>query len=394
MNTANGGEANPKVLGLLLGIVAVVCLVMAIVAPVLMARARDDHLCAPAESLNFAEQMVCKPKYVGYTFYTSAEYPKLVKVYREDSMDLNNVTRVQKYKNYETTLSEHFDDFSLSVPISVFADLTVKCTGDNCNNVKLFWLTDSQFNSAFNSAGEFMENAYNPEKVGFGESDEVHVASSVNFTNGVYHIIFSNNQSSSVKIVYSATLTYTVYDVSKLKPQSCSGKCDFDDLKSGEVIIMEYPSTSGEHEYFDASIYYKDNINWSNVLSTAFVLAGVGILCAIVSACYLKKVLKKIGKFGKKVGKKIEEEAEKQAEKQQEQSTPATPASPSTPVANSTPSATPSASVADPSYGQQQQTYAADPSYGQQQQPYAYPAEQSYPAEPSYPGQPAYPGQM
>jgi len=375
--------------GILFFLAGVFFLVLTIVIPIVVANDRMTLACGPAESLNFAEQMLCIPRLEDYSVTTESEHPELVKVYREQQSTLKQTTRTQTYKDYQADLSQYYDDFSISVPLSVVADLTVSCSGTSCDSLKFYWLSDSEFNNAITSANEFLEDKNSPTKEGFGGNDNVHVESVS--TNTVYHIVFSNSKSSGIKLTYSITLTYTVYDVSKLTPASCDGECVFDDLKDSEVIIMDYPETSGKYEYFAATLLYLEGINLGGVLAAAIILGVVTLICFFLAAFYMKKIWKKPLKKVKKCFKKADKEAEKQAEKMEQNASESVPSDPSAPSATLevTPDATPAGYPVDPSYDHQQ-PLTADPTIGQE----AYPVQQAYPGQEEVPSSPqAYPGQ-
>jgi len=386
-STKGGDEDDLKLAGIFFLVCGVVFLILAIVVPIVVVNKRDPFYCSPATYLNFAEQLQCIPKLADLPLVTYAEYPDLVKVYREKAATLKTVTRTMKYEAYKLDLKGEYDYFSISVPIQVEADLTVDCAGTSCDTVKMYWVNDSLYNKAI-SNGYFDEDLLTPEKVGFGRGDDVHLASSIK--NTVYYLVFSNSQSAGVTVIYSITLTYTVYDVSKLKAQSCGAECRFEDIQSDEIVFMDYPSTSGAHEYFAADISYLEAINLGGALAAGIILGLVALFCFFLASIYMKKVLKKIVKKVKKIGKKASEEAEKK-EQSAAELTPSTPSAPAATI-----EATPTGYPGDPSY-QQQQPLAADPNVGQQAYPVQGeipPAQAAYPVQGEIPpAQAAYPGQ-
>jgi len=343
---------NPIVNGVCFAIAAVVFAVLTIAIPIYLVVSPAGDLCSPSESLNLKEQMWCVPPEddLDETWETDPQYPKDVKVYYVKSADWTGklTTRSQSYKPYSTYLNEGYDEFSLSCSYNLALDLDIHCTGSKCDKVKVYWLTNTQYLKSFDSDGNFVESANTPIHKGLN-SDYHYVGVLTPPSTGAYfmHLIFSNHKEKGVTVTYTASVNYTVYDMSAFKAESC-GECEFDDMKKGDVIVMEY--LDGKHDYMDATIH-NDDINWSAVFASAIILFVLTVICAILAVFYLWKVIKK----GKKIAKKVEKKVEKEQKKQAEADAAA-------------------AAAAQPAY--------ADPNYGQQ----PYPGQEAYAQQP-YPGQ-------
>lgn len=361
----SGKPANPIVTGIFLIGLGILFLILAIVVPVVMVADPDGDPCAIGDSLNLGEQMICEPPDLDETYIAEVRSvgSRYAKMYKAKKSALTTITRTQVWPKYVSSLDndESAQWFNVLAPLGVTGSVHVHCSGTKCDKVKMYWLTESQFNSRFDSDGGYIEKDDYLHK-DFEDDYDTSALSG----KGVYYLVFSNKKERKAVLRYDTTLKYVVYDVSGLNPLACGekGECEFEDMASGEVILIDVPSKEvreGESVYFDASIHNND-IDWSGVLAAGFILGILGIVCFVLAAIYLYKILKKLGKIGKKVVKKIEKEQEKkEAEKAAEQQAAAAQVAP--------------VAYGDPNYGQQ--PYPGQPYPGQ-----AYPAQQPYPGQP------------
>jgi len=309
-----GGRPSPYGGPIFLFLVGILFLILAIVVPIVIMK--DSHvLCPPATSINRGEQLVCKRFNHGESYYAevSSNGSSYVKVYKT-STSPKTVYRTIAYKNtYTSTLSEAYEDFSISSPFYVSVNAKVWCSGRKCDKVKFFWLTDEKFQDATRYGG-FDDSRVSYYKKDFSDSP-VNVTPSYT-GNNYMHFLFSNNREKDVVLSYQITVTLQVYDVNNLNPENCKGDdCKFKDLDSNDILIIDYPLVSGlrEDAFFAASIYYKD-VNWSSVILSAIFLGLTAIACLLISGLFFYKILKKLGKIGKKVVKAVEKHEERKME--------------------------------------------------------------------------------
>lgn len=353
--TVSVGKVNPLTSCIVFGVIGCIFLLLTIVVPVALVVNPSGDQCGLADTVNVGEQIFCKPDDISedWTAEASAKGKDKIKVYRVKDEDIKSktTTRRVKYNGYTTSLSDSYEDFSIYGTVETLIDLSVSCLGSKCDKVKMYWLTDYGFRKAFNSDGEFVEDSVEYYKKDF-ENPWVNPKTLLCKAGELNHLVFSNHKEKDVIISYTADITYTVYDVSDIEPEKCGHKCTFEDMKTGEDIILDYPGDGSSFQepsvLIDTSIearIHNEDINWSAVVACALIFGLITLVCFLIAAFYLYKFLKKVGKLGKKVAKKIEKEQEKQA--------------------------------------------AADAAAAQ-----TYPAQDPYGGQAPYPGQPAYPGQM
>jgi len=392
------GEANPKVVGVMFAILGVVFFLLAIIVPSSI-NSKTQYLCHPALSVNKREQQFCNPRLLDKKYKAEVtsdkkyEPDKYVKIYRTTESQLKNTTRHMSYKDYTETLSRWYTDFSMSISAGVVMNVSANCKGLCCSYTRMYWLTDDEFldhldeNEDFLSKTDYIMSDFSDYDF---ESDSFNTTVTA-YGNNYMHLIFSVMDFGYTTIKYSVDIDYIVYDVSDLNAEKCESDCKFKDLATDDVIILDFADDNLKGpDYLNASIYAED-VDYTTPLSCGLIFGVIAIICFLIAALYLYKLLKKLGKIGKKAFKKVEKEQEKR-EAEAAATAAATPATPTPAVAPAPaqPGAPPG--YVDPNYPPQQPY--ADPNYGQPYPAQPYPGQPvAQPADPNYPGQDA-PGQM
>jgi len=321
--TVHVGKVNPLTSCIVFGILGCIFLLLTIVIPVALVLSPSGDQCGLADTVNYGEQIYCKPADLDekWSAEASSKGKDKIKIYKVKASEVTNNHEIRRviYKDYTTYLNKGWEDFSIYGTVETLIDLSVSCVGSKCDDVRMYWLTDYGFNKAVNDDGEFDEKSVEYYKKDFEVPWET--TNRLLCKAGEYnHLVFSNHKNKGVIITYTATIDYEVYNVAGLTPESCGHDCTFEDMKSGEAIILDYPLPSESPYYpsvvldtsIDARIHNND-INWSAVIACALIFGLITLVCFLIAAFYLYKFLKKVGKIGKKVAKKIEKEQEKQA---------------------------------------------------------------------------------
>jgi len=396
------------------------------------------YSCSPIDNLNRNEQAYCIPSDLSLTYGAEWSYKAdgYIKVYRAMNNTLATTTRRFKWLNYRENIYYDHSYFSIASPVNVSVTVTFRMDQDDADDLKLYWITSKQYYNALHD-GYFYESYYARETIERGAGGLYYWTNQRSSRNVMYYLVFSSNYH-HVKFDYDVDITYTIYDVSNKKPETCSGReCEFSDMKKGEIFIVDYPATSSSKTYGtsetgpdDFYVWLHDNdVDWSAVFVTLGIFGFLTLFFGAFVVYYLFKYLKKAGKLGKKIVKSLESSSN-DSSKATQMTTVSVEATPgATPgavagagpapvavagagpapvaVAGAGPEAAPPAYPADPNAPvapyPATQPYPTDPNA-----PVApYPATQPYPADPNapvapypsdpnavaYPGQPAYPGQ-
>jgi len=241
----------------------------------------DPNLC-----LNDDWEIIFDTEGVGYA-----------EVYEGTRSLLGTVTRDYTWKNYKLDLAaSEYSWFTICVPIRVAIEIKYSCSGNGCDSTNVYVLTEEDFvkanTSGFTATGRVADHLESEGTI------------RVTKTTTSYYEIVVYSTSSTIHFTADYHLTYTVYDVDNAKKKSCSGgKCS-GSASLGEVILVDFPSSSKSGEYiqgggepivFTATLNSYD-VDWSSVLAILFVVGGFGIVCIICGAVLLFKTVKKIGK--------------------------------------------------------------------------------------------------
>jgi len=388
-SSGGGGDADPRVMGVCCALIAISFLFLAIIVPVIII-SDSGYSCSKINNLNRNEQAYCIPGDLTKTW--TAEYKNdkgHAKVYRIPSSSNETTTRSYAWLNYNEYLYHEHTYFSVACSRGV--DVQMYLTTDDRYDLKFFWITKEQYENALDD-GAFRESRYTEEVFTNNGGDQYYWHSPASTSsNTLYYMVFSSRYH-SVRFEYSVYITYKIYDVSGKKAETCSGgKCSFDDMKKGEILVLDFPSAttsaSGSGidptEPTDFEISLHDNsVDWSSAGAYLGAFLVFFLIFAAFAAIFLFKYIKKAGK---KVASAVEKSAEKSVEAgKATQMTTVTPAAQPTATPAAQPTATP---AGDPSYAAQ--PYPTDaappyPAYSAGPQPYA---AQPYPGQP-YPGQP------
>lgn len=350
------GPVDPKLLGVGFAILGVVFFICTIAVPISMVANPAGTPCSNTDSLNRNEQGICVPDSEQVGEDILVEYDRsadgYMKAFRGKKSDLvnNNVTRVYSWLHYNCRLQGSYDYFSFSVPIGVVGYLNVICDTsakkEKCKKVKMYLLTQSEFDEAIDENGEFHEKTNKKDAKGFDESDNEYYFWATG--KGQYYLVFSlkDEKNKPTNIYYDIVLKYQLYDTTNMEEVECKkGECEIENIKEDEIVIAdfvvpkdadckereEFPNLGlfcydyctnpkeyvcggtvhgSQPEYTDLKIHDLD-INWSGVAAAAVIFALLTLVCFALAALYLYKVLKKIGKLGKKVAKKLDKMEEK-----------------------------------------------------------------------------------
>jgi len=311
-STSSGSSAEGGIiLGIFCLLFVLVPVVIAICVSISMST-NGGNLCTPAETINRNEQILCSPTV--YTREFTAEYSSkgkdYAKVYKAGLDSLKKTHRMYTWKEYTSNLYDGYDDFSMAVSVGLKGVVNVACSGADCDSVKAFVLSNSEFNYAFDSDGRFRESGKTPKLNGiYGYDSFSFDVSGPSY----YHLVFSLTYGFAT-ITYDASLNYTVYDTSELTADTCSkNECVYNDLKANDVIIIDYVSSTtssyagkdkSEPEYFDAQIH-DDTILWGNIIPLVVMCGIVALIFLCCGFCLLRSGLKEKKKTASKVSQVI-----------------------------------------------------------------------------------------
>jgi len=418
-------EADAQFVGCFFLIAGVVCLIMAIIIPIVLAQGGEDTGCSPIGTLNRKEQAYCYSDGSGDDWFASYESvgKNYARVYKANK-DTPQTTRTYKWCEYETETNYTHNFFTLGSSLGLKATVTLKSDSPDRKNLKVYWLDSS----IYNGEGTFYEDKYTPVKFDF--SEETVVLPQLTAEANTYTYLVFSCALSEVYALYDVEVEYKVYDTSSLKSVSCSNNtCGVDELDDDELIIIEHVSASenatpesgvNAPEFFEIDIFQRST-DWGKVLLALFLLliGGLALIALGLFVLYkyskkaakiMKKLLKKIYKKSKKAKDEAEDKADDAKDYAEDKADKVEDHIQDNMPSNSTPMDTyaqpaaaaqpaPQAYAAAPAYGADGQAYAGQqypgqaypgaPAYGADGQAYA--GQQQYPGQ-AYPGQ-AYPGQ-
>jgi len=298
-----GGKTklNPFMAAFACLVMGVVAIVLAIVLPIREVNNPRRINCTEVPTLNWKEQMTCTPIKARHKFAANAK-SAYVKLYK-GTKGMAKIRRSMEYSTRHYNVTGRFIQFGFSVPLSMVLDVKVTCEGDGCDGATMCWMDHDYFTKVVVD-GKLKKEPEESTVInkGFNSAEF-----SGNITSGseiFYHLLFYSVNESGLNIWFSAD--YEVYDVSAGTVVDCDltteDKCKVDDLKDGEILILDLPSSDGEMTS-SAGVSELD-VNWSSVLALGIVLGLLGVAC-IGGAVY----------FGLKAGKKLKKKAKKVAKK-------------------------------------------------------------------------------
>jgi len=269
----------------------VALIAIVITSCVLIAANPTHNLCnATGKALCPKEQMICKPKTDEYEESWIADFDDdakdSIKVYREVFSRLSTKTEVRTISNKSVTVDDgkNLENFTISVPVTATIDLNATCIS-GCDKLELRFCDETDFENAFKEDGEFgliscktYVGSYKDTK--FVEGVKIPVFKNKIFDSNFYQLVFyMSGTFSSATVVFDLNISYEVLDLSGSKETE---ERDFSDLVPGEVIIIDYPSATGQ--VVNASIYFTSlgALKWFGII-VIVIICGVG--CVITFSC-------------------------------------------------------------------------------------------------------------
>ena len=299
------GRFDPMLMTIVFGVAGAIFLILAFTVPAVMAANDPGNQCGPANFLNREEQQICStPRKDTYFARAQPSGAKFLKTYRVKWSDLKEAVHRIRTWVLKGDLSKGPIVFPITTPISVFYDMSINCTGDKCDSVKMYLLDSSYWKKA-NKKGYFNENQYGYVINNFIEPKVYNSRIDSRSTN---YLVFANNNLSSY-VTCVLNLDYSVYDMSKAKvyPLDNETKCEFDDVQEGEVIMQEY---ADRNDQGPAMINVTINGTWTRtptVIALAIVFTLLAIILLGISIMFMLFMCGKLGDFGKVIGKKFQE---------------------------------------------------------------------------------------
>jgi len=182
--------------------------------------------------------------------------------------------------------------------------MTVNCTGDKCESVKMYILDSSYWKKA-NKEGYFNENMYGYRINNFIEPKLYNSRIDSRCTN--YLVFANNNQSSIVTCVIN--LDYRVYNLSKLKYYTADNesKCQFDDVLEGELIVQDYDDALNRGPKMVNVTINGVKTRTPVIVTLAIIFTLLCILASIITIVFILFMCGKLGSLGKVINKKFQE---------------------------------------------------------------------------------------
>jgi len=233
----SGGKADPVIVATVFAIGGIIFFILGIVIPSVMVNTAKPAVCAPTEWLHRDEQTICRPKEkTRYIAKTDSGVSKYVKYYRLKKDDLSRVVNRRHVWNGTLDLSKGAFSFPVTSSAGVTMYLTVKCSKGKCDTARIYWLYQEYFDKA-NKSGTFNEDMYSYRQKDL--TNPVTLTEKLD-TAVLYYVVISNLGQDAI-VDYKLTIDYSVYNVDPVDLVKCnSDQCQFDDVATNEVIIMEY----------------------------------------------------------------------------------------------------------------------------------------------------------
>jgi len=219
----------------------------------------SDDLCSATTTLGQMQQASCSSpsRIVRITAKVESKGEKFIKVYRT-SKSPHKIDREMKYYSSSQVLNStlQFVHFRVVTSLRGAVRLSAWCTSGDCQNVKIFSVTDDEYEDAVHG-GEFDDEGLPPAFSDLSHYDAPHDTPLVGETyseNDYGYIVISCKSNDNTVIGYHLNMTYHVYDTHGLESHHCDGECIFDNVDLDEMIIMDNALNTSDREPFEASL--------------------------------------------------------------------------------------------------------------------------------------------
>jgi len=293
------GRCDPVLLAVIFGIACLIFLNITIVVPTVLSENAGVSLCGPAESLNRNEQQICTTSSKGkFISKVDAKGAKLVKNYRIAKADLGATKHRFATHDVEANLKDGALVFPMTSSYALTFVMNVTCTGDKCDTVRMWWLTNEYYKAATKKKS-FDEEMYGWKDRNFRENKYVNEGLDGSKT---YYLVFSNSKQDAL-MSYTINFDYTVYDMSKSKVYSFNSdnECVFDDLETNEAIIMDYADPEGTGPTMIDATIGADQTNNGLIAFLAIFFTLLTLGCFAICLLLILHIYGKLGSFDQKI---------------------------------------------------------------------------------------------